>query len=239
MVRGALLAAVFLAGCLTAGCSSVQESLECPGDDCPASLQAVADGAAAVPGVTAVDRTWRFHNIDKGHSGGVDVHAEVADERAARSIATDIAALYRDSDVEAVSQISVRVVPEPEAAEPDTDEGTLGGGPTASADVPCAADGCADEVSAFEQEFADGALADGATLGAVGWVADDYRPYTSIEVTAPDAAMDATELTAFRDRVLDVARRAGLTDLGQVKTVIHYQRRMEFDFIFDGDRQPG
>ncbi|MCW2843565.1 MAG: hypothetical protein JWN22_1481 [Nocardioides sp.] len=235
-MRGALLTGVFLAGLLTAGCSSVQESLECPGEDCPASLKAVADGAAEVPGVTSVDRAWRFHNIDKGHSGGVDVHAEVSDERAARSIATDIAALYRDSDVAAVSRISVRVVPEPEASEPDTEEGTLGGGPTASADVPCAAEGCVDEVAAFEQEFADGALAGDATLGDVGWVADDYRPYTSIEVTAPDAAMDATELAAFRDDVLDVARSAGLTDLGQVKTVIHYRKRLEFDFTFDGGR---
>jgi hypothetical protein len=235
-VRGAFVVGVVLAGLLSAGCSSVQGSLECPGPECPASLKSVADGAAEVPGVTAVDRTWRFHNIDKGHSGGVDVHAKVADEPAARAIAADIAALYRDSDVEAVSQISVRVVPDPEVAEADTQEGTLSGGPSASSDVPCAAERCTDEVAAFEQEFAGDALAGDATLGRVGWVADDYRPYTSIEVTAPDHAMDAAELTAFRDDVLDVARSAGLADLGQIKTVIHYQKRVEFDFSFDGDR---
>ncbi|MCW2792887.1 MAG: hypothetical protein JWO76_1985 [Nocardioides sp.] len=236
-VRGALaVAIVVLAGLLASGCSSIQESLECPGDDCPASLKAVLDKSAKVPGVTAVDRAWRFNNIDHGHTGGVDVHASVSDARAAGDLAADIADIYRDSDVEAVSRISVRVVPDPEVAEPDTQEGTLGGGPTAGADVPCAAQECTDEVAAFEQAFAGDALADGAGLGKVEWVADDYRPYTSIEVTASEGPMDATELAAFRDDLLDLAKGAGLTDLGQVKTVIHYQKRLEFDFSYPGDR---
>lgn len=238
-MRAAVVAVVALGTLLGAGCSAVQESLECPGEHCPAALKAVVVRAGEVPGVTTVDRAWRFHNIDKGHSGGVEVHAGVADERAARSLAARLAGIYRDSDVEAVSRISVRVVPDPEIAEPDTEEGTLGGGPTESADVPCAARQCADEVAGFERDFAGDPLSDGATLGKVAWVADDFSPYTSIEVTASGEAMDATELGDFRSDILHLAENSGLTDLGQIKTVIHYQKRVAFDFSFDGGRDSG
>lgn len=220
----------------TAACSAVQESLECPGEDCPESLRAVAEQSADVPEVTAVDRAWRFYTIDRGHSGGVDVHAGVTTEREARTVAAAIATIYRDSDVEAVERVSVRVVPEPETSEPDTQESTLGTGPSESSDVPCATEGCAKQVADFEQAFADDASAGEATLGEVSWVADDYRPYTSIEVTAPDTVMDAEAFEDFRGHILDLAQDAGLGEIGQVRTVIHFQRRLEFSFDFDGNR---
>jgi hypothetical protein len=136
-----------------------------------------------------------------------------------------------------VRQISVRVVPDPETSAPDTRESTLGSGPSDSSGVACAAEGCAAEIAAFEDAFAGDALGAEAALGTVEWVDDDYRPYTSVEVTAPDDAMDAAELADFGDRILELAENAGLTDLGQVRTVIHFERRLEFDFCFEGDRE--
>lgn len=238
-MRAAAVFLAILAGLLAAGCSAVQESLECPGTDCPPALKAVADGSASVPQVTSVDRAWRFYNIDKGHSGGVEVHANVADEQAAQAVASRIAGIYRDSEVEAVSRISVRVIPDPEVAEPGTEEGTLVSGPSQSADVTCAAKQCADEVAGFVQDFAGDPLSAGATLGKVAWVADDYRPYTSIDITASDEALTPDDLADFRSDVLRLARASGLTELGQVKTVIHYQKRVAFDFSFDGNQDAG
>lgn len=233
-VRGVLVGGVLAVGfaLVTGSCSSVQQSLECPGEDCPESLQTVAEKSAQVPEVTGVDRAWRFFNIDKGDSGGVDVHASVVTRSDARAVADAISAIYQGSKIEHVDNVSVVVVPDPERAEQHDTESILGGKAGAVAEVPCAVDECAEEVAGFEDAFAAAPLAEGATLESVAWVGDD-NPRTVIEVTAPDEPMDAAAFKDFESRLLDVTQDAGLPDIGDVRTLIHYQRRVEFSFQFD------
>lgn len=237
-VRGAflgLVTVVSLAGS-TSSCSLLQESLECPGDDCPDALQSVADRAADVPGVTAVDRTWRFFNSVKGHSGGVDVHASIEGERDAQAIAGKISAIYDQSEVERVDSVSVGVVPDPERAEPHEGALTLGGEVSDPADVACAADECVDEVAEFTDAFAASDLGEGATLESATWMGGSH-PGTVIEVTAPDDLMDPAAFREFENEVLDIAQSAGLPDIGDVRTLISYQRRVEFSFSFDTEER--
>ncbi len=146
--------AAFLLALAAGGCSAVQESLECPGKDCPAELRSVADDTAGLDGVTSVDRTWRFHTLDHGHSGGVEVHASVGTRQQARALAGRIAGIYQHSRVEKVDTISVVVVPDPERAVRDDSATLLGGEASPGAEVPCARDRCGDEVAGFEDAFA-------------------------------------------------------------------------------------
>lgn len=238
LVRRAFLCTVMvasLAGAASA-CTALQESLECPGDDCPAALQSVADDAAGVPGVTGVDRAWRFFNFDKGHSGGVDVHASVDGESAAQEVARKVATIYEQSEVEPVDQVSVGVVPDPERAEPHEGSVTLGGDVSDLADVSCAAEECVDQVAGFSDAFAASDLGEVATLESAAWVGERY-PKTVIEVTAPDELMDPAAFRELENQVLDIAQSAGLPDIGDVRTVISYQRRVEFSFSFDTDKR--
>lgn len=213
-------------------CSALQESLSCPGESCPSELREVADRVAELPQVTSVDRTWRFANVDHGPTGGADVHASVATARDARRVAAAIADLYRASDVEVVDQVHVVVVPDPERVRADEAEATLVGDASDVAAVACADDRCAREVARFEDAFAAAAVADGATLGSVAWTNDDGDPATRIEVTAPVATWDRARLRAFESEIQQVAESAGLVDIGDVRTVVHYRRRVEFSFMF-------
>jgi hypothetical protein len=229
MVLGRALAVVLLA-LAVGGCSALQESLQCPGEDCPEELRAVADDTAALDGVTAVDRAWRFSNLDHGHSGGVDVHAAVRTREEAGSLARAIAGIYRDSGVEPVDSISVVVVPDPELARPDDAE-TVRGGETPGA-VSCAQDRCAARTEAFERAYADAAVADDAALESATWVSRAGAPETRIALTATADRLDQAGLRELEDRALDVAESAGLADIGDVRVLIRYQRRVEFAFTF-------
>ena len=221
--------ALVAAALLATGCSALQESLECPGEHCPDALQAVADDTARLPGVTSVDRTWRFYNLDHGNSGGVDLHATVAGESDARALAEQVFPLYEESEVEPVDHLSVLVVPDPERAEPDVDRVSTGSPELDRDNVPCAADGCATEVAAFEDAFAAD-LAQEANLVSATWVGEVGHPHTTLRVTAPDETMDHDAIAAFQHRVLDVAEEAGLMKIGVVETIIRYRSRVEFSF---------
>ena len=234
----AALATTASLGVVLGGCSGIQESLACPGEDCPASLQAVADGAADVDGVTAVDRTWRFSNIDKGSSGGVDVRASVTTEAEAKPLARAIADLYAASKVETVDGITVHVVPDPELSRPAEGGGATSKGFSEGTDVACAPAACADEVAAFESAFADAPLAGEATLDDAGWAPGAVSPETTLELSVEGQVWDAEEVDAFRDEVFALAEKSGLFDIGNVRTVIHYDEQVDFRFTFDGAGKP-
>lgn len=235
--RGRARAAWLAAGALVllgSGCSAVQESLECPGEHCPRALRGVADAAAAVDGVTAVDRAWRFANLDKGSGGGVDVHASVSTRAQARPIALRLRDLYAASEVETVDTVSVRVVPEPERARP-ADQDVLAGGRIApGAEPPCADDRCTAAVSAFRDAFAADPVAGVARLEGARWVAapDGWKPQTRIEVDAPGPTLDASGFHELENRILEIAKDCGLTDIGDVHAYFHYRQRVEFSFFF-------
>lgn len=231
VLAGAVSAAAL--ALLGSGCTTLQESLSCPGESCPSELRAVGDAAARVPRVTAVDRSWRFHNLDHGESGGVDVHASVGTEREARRVATAVSAVYRDSDVEPVDHVDVLVVPDPERGRPEDASSFSSGEVGGAADVPCADDECAEQLAGFEEAFAGAAVADEATLDSVSWSVDGDAPCTRIEVTATGDLMDPEAFREFEGRIVAVARSAGLPDIGDVRTLVHYQRRVEFSFVFD------
>lgn len=218
---------------LAGACAAVQESLSCPGADCPAELRAVGDEARRVPRVTSVDRAWRFSNIDRGASGGIEVHASVGTESEASRVATALSAIYRGSGVEPVDRVDVVVVPEPERGRPDDSESVTSGDVSSVGAVPCADDGCAAEVAAFEDAFADAPVAGTARLDAASWAADGDDPGTRVEVTATGDPMSPSDFEDFERRIVAVARDAGLTDIGDVRTIVHYRERVEFSFTFD------
>ena len=230
VLAGAVSAATL--ALLGSACSTLQESLSCPGESCPSELRAVGDEAAQVRRVTAVDRSWRFHNLDHGESGGVDVHATVGSEREARRVAAAISVIYRDSDVEPVDHVDVLVVPDPERGRPEDTSSFSSGRVGGAAEVPCADDQCDGRLADFEESFAADAVADEATLDSVSWSVDGDAPCTRIEVTATRDLMDPAAFQDFEGRIVDVARSAGLPDIGDVRTLIHYQRRVEFPFVF-------
>ncbi len=229
-MRGIVVLTVALV-LLGGSCSTVQESSSCPGHRCPAALQRVGDEAARVSQVTSVDRSWRFHNIDRGASGGVDVHASVGTKHEAQQVATAIWTIYRDSAVEPVDHVDVLVVPEPERDRPGVGESVTVGG--ASAAAACADDRCAAVVAGFRGSFADADVAGEATLDSVSWASDDGGPCTRIEVTATGDPMTPAAFREFESRIVDTARAAGLTDIGDVRTLVHYRARVEFSFTFD------
>ncbi|GAA2148677.1 hypothetical protein GCM10009844_27360 [Nocardioides koreensis] len=227
------LAAVAALASLAGACTAVQESLSCPGESCPAALRAVGDEARQVPRVTSVERAWRFYNVDHGASGGVDVHASVRTESEARRVAAALSTIYQDSGVEPVDRVDVVVVPEPERGRRDDTESVTSGAASSSGAVPCADDDCAAEVAAFRAAFADAPVADEATLDAVSWRADGQDPGTRIEVTATGEPMSPAAFRDFERRIVDVAQAAGLADIGDVRTLVHYRQRVEFSFTFD------
>lgn len=232
------LSALLLVTLLASGCSALEESLACPGQDCPPELRAVADDAAAVDGVTEVDLAWRYYNLDHGTSGGLDVHASVSGRRAASVLAGRLADLYDASKVEPVDRLRVTVVPEPEVSRRDDQESTAGGKLSSGAQVGCEDTRCSDQLAAFETAFADASVAGEATLGDVAWTPaapDDVlsTATTSVELTSTAGLLDAAQLQSLTGSVLDVARDAGLFAVGDVSLLIHYQRRVEFSFDFE------
>lgn len=239
MARGTGVLAIGLgslfAGLILSGCASMNESLACPGEQCPAALAAVADEVARAPGVTGVERTWRRHSLSDGPSGGVDLHAAVSDDAAARSVAEGVAALYRAQDVDRVDRIEVRVVPDPEIGARRTRETVLGGGPSYAADVPCAAVRCLGALKAFRDAFAD-SLGEVAVLDAATWDPGGQRPEVSVEVTVPNVVLDAAGYRDVRERLRALAVRTGLVDDGQVRAVIHFLERVEYTYFLPGNR---
>ena len=224
--------AAFLLALAAGGCSAGQESLECPGQDCPAELRSVADDTAGLDVVTSVDRTWRFYTLDHGHSGGVEVHASVGTRQQAQALAGRISGVYQHSGVEKVDTISVVVVPDPERAVRDDSATLLGGEASPGAEVPCARDRCGDEIAGFEDAFASDPLARVATLESVRWTSDGRDAETDVEVTSTAGLMAPSDLRSLENRVLDVAQDAGLPDIGDVRVLIHYQRRVDFSFAY-------
>ena len=224
---------------LAGACTAVQESLSCPGESCPAALRAVGDEARQVPRVTSVERAWRFSNIDHGASGGVDVHASVGTESEAHRVAAALATIYRDSGVQPVDHVDVLVVPEPERGRRDDAESVTSGEVSSVGAVSCADDECAAEVAAFRDAYADAAVAGEATLDAVSWTVDGDDPCTRIEVTATGDPMSPPAFQDFERRIVDVAQVAGLADIGDVRTLVHYRRRVEFSFTFGAQKSAG
>jgi hypothetical protein len=229
-MRGLLAIALVLLG---SSCSTVQEASSCPGQRCPVALRRVGVEAARVSQVTSVDRAWRFRNVDRGASGGVDVHAAISREDEAKQVAAAISTIYRESGVDPVDHVDVLVVPDPERDRPEVTESVTGGAAGSLAAVACAGEGCAAEVAFFRDSFAGSAVAGEATLDSVSWAADDGGPCTRIEVTATGDPMDPAAFRDFEGRIVDTARAAGLTDIGDVRTLVHYRARVEFAFTFD------
>lgn len=148
-------------------------------------------------------------------------------------MAAAISTIYQDSGVERVDHVDVLVVPDPERARPEDTSSFSSGEVGGAAEVPCAGDECAEQLAGFEEVFADAAVADEATLESVSWSVDGDAPCTRIEVTATGDLMDPAAFRDFEGRIVAVARSAGLPDIGDVRTLIHYQRRVEFPFVFD------
>lgn len=234
LTRARTCLAAFASGLALVGCSQIQESLECPGDDCPAQLRDVADESGELAGVTEVVRAWRFSNLDRGHSGGVDVRATVGTERGARLLAERIAEVYLDGDLDPVDMVSVVVVPDPEQSERDTSESTRGGVPDDVEEVSCAVERCAAELAAFEDALARDPVGAEVSLAAVGWVAEAGDPHTDVELSIEREALTEEGLAEVRERVLVVAEESGLLEIGDVRTLISHDRGVQFAFDFEG-----
>lgn len=239
MARGTGVLAIgvgsLFAGLLLTGCASMSESLACPGEQCPSGLAAVADEVSRAPGVTGVDRTWRRHTLSDRPSGGVDLHAAVSDDAAARSVAERAAALYRAQDVGRVDRIEVRVVPDPEIGVRRTLETVLGGGPSYATDVSCAAVRCLGSLMGFRDAFAD-SLGEVAVLNAAGWDPGGQRPEVLVELTVPNVVLDAAGYRDLRERLCALAVRTRLVDDGRVRAVIHFRERVEYTYFLPGNR---
>lgn len=226
------ISALLSAGALLLGfasaCSSVQEDLECPGAACPESLQQVYDGATEVPGVESVERVWRFANLDKGEFGGIDVRASFPDEDRAGALAERLVRVYLDSDVEPTSRLTIGVVPLPESGEPAsqtllraaTDEGST-----------CAETECTEELRRLKAALAKRLDGTGVEIVHLAWSAESG--------TAAELAAGPTPLTQARvNEILGlVGSAAGDVDAaswGEFTADLSFQRRKEFEFVFDG-----
>lgn len=180
-----------------------------------------------------MERAWRFYNLDRGNRGGVDVHAEVATKREARSIGTQLRDLYVASAVEPVDVIVIRVVPDPERPEQAEEDLAAARGFSEGTSVSCVATRCADERATFGAAFAGDSLRDVVTLDRTSWASDDFAPETTVEVSAGSEILDSDSLSDVVDRVQDLAERVGLFDVGYVRTVVHYNRLLKYDFLFE------
>lgn len=219
---------------VVASCSAAQSTEACPGDECPADLDSVADGVAVTDGVVELVRVTRSSHVEKGTSGGVSVVAATRTPGDAEALAARLAEVYLAGDLEPVSRVIVDIRPAPELTAPDDQAGWRGGVVEAASEVPCAPSSCAAQLlelrAAIGEEFASD-----LTIDAVTWNPDPSPPVTMAECTIAAASVDQIEVNDFARRLAKVAADTGALDWGDFRWRLSFSRSTVFSFTFDGE----
>lgn len=232
--RLGLIVALAGAGVAMTACGHDSRA-SCPGEHCTPELSALHDDVAGWPGVASVELVARDRQLEKGAYGTIKVTAEVTDEASARAVADQLGRLYATAGLDAVRRITVDVSPTPARTVRrvlDTSvSGKVDGDP-----IPCAAQKCAAEMSAFREDLENDLAGTMSPLESA-WVGGE-SPSTVVKATYSSRLLSRQEALDLARSVLVVADKAGLPKIGSVRLLLTYETNVSYTFVYDGSGVP-